>query len=276
MTVIAMPREMGTLGKDVAAGVAERLGLEVVHHELVERDLADRLQVGQGAVHKFLEGTPSLLDRWNIDSNKLYQYTAEEMLQLAEQGNIVIRGWGAVSLLRRIPHVLCVRVCAPMEFRIKEMMKRLNVKARGIANLVIEENEKAHLRSAQSRNVLDWTNSTNFDLVLNVERLPISDCVEQVCQLAGSEAFAITDQSRSVLSDMLVETRLKNELGRKENGNIISYGVEVHVRDGEVVLTGTVSDDSIAKRANQVAEGISGTKVVENNIMVISSAQYQM
>lgn len=29
MTVIAMTREMGTLGKDIAAGVAEQLELEV-------------------------------------------------------------------------------------------------------------------------------------------------------------------------------------------------------------------------------------------------------
>ena len=31
MAVIAMTREMATLGKDVAAGLAERLGLSVVH-----------------------------------------------------------------------------------------------------------------------------------------------------------------------------------------------------------------------------------------------------
>ncbi len=35
MTVIAMTREMGTLGKDVAAGLAKALDIEVVHHELV-------------------------------------------------------------------------------------------------------------------------------------------------------------------------------------------------------------------------------------------------
>ena len=33
MAVIAMTREIGTLGKDVAAGLAERLGLDVIHHE---------------------------------------------------------------------------------------------------------------------------------------------------------------------------------------------------------------------------------------------------
>ena len=40
MALITMTREMATLGTDVAAGLAERLGLEVVHHELVEHDIA--------------------------------------------------------------------------------------------------------------------------------------------------------------------------------------------------------------------------------------------
>ena len=46
MTVIAMTREMGTLGKDVAAGLADVLGITVVHHELVEHHIAERMDVG--------------------------------------------------------------------------------------------------------------------------------------------------------------------------------------------------------------------------------------
>ena len=34
MAVIAMTREMGTLGKEVVAGLAERLGLEIIQHGL--------------------------------------------------------------------------------------------------------------------------------------------------------------------------------------------------------------------------------------------------
>jgi osmotically-inducible protein OsmY len=44
MTVIAMTQEMATLGKDVAAGVAEALNLKLVRHELGD-DVADRLKV---------------------------------------------------------------------------------------------------------------------------------------------------------------------------------------------------------------------------------------
>src|SRR4029450_11472291 len=94
MAVIAMTREMGSLGKDVAAGLAEQMGLTVVHHELVEHHLADRLGVKESAVHRYLEGEASLLERWKIDKQKLSQYSAEEILELAGKGNVVIRGWG--------------------------------------------------------------------------------------------------------------------------------------------------------------------------------------
>lgn len=79
MTVIAMTREMGTRGKDVAAGLADTLGIEVVHHELVERHLAERLHTNESAVHRFLEGKTSLWERWKVDTKRLSRFTAEEV-----------------------------------------------------------------------------------------------------------------------------------------------------------------------------------------------------
>ena len=67
MVAIAMTREMGTLGKDVAQGIADLLGLKVIHSELVEHDLATRLGVQDSAVHRYLEGRASVLERWKID-----------------------------------------------------------------------------------------------------------------------------------------------------------------------------------------------------------------
>ena len=88
MPVIAMTREMGTLGKDVAAGLAQRMGLEVVHHELVEQHLADRLRLGESSVHRFLEGESRLWDRWKINKSRLSHFTAEEILELGKISNL--------------------------------------------------------------------------------------------------------------------------------------------------------------------------------------------
>ena len=55
MPLIAMTREMGSLGKDVAAGVAEALGISVLHHEVIE-PLADKMRLRKSHVIRLLEG----------------------------------------------------------------------------------------------------------------------------------------------------------------------------------------------------------------------------
>lgn len=93
MSVIAMTREMGSLGKDVAAGVAERLGLRLMYHEIVDT-LAEELHVDRSAVTRLVDGKPNLADRWTVDASALDLFTAEQILDIALQGNVVIRGWG--------------------------------------------------------------------------------------------------------------------------------------------------------------------------------------
>ena len=103
MPVIAMTREMGSCGRVVAERVAEEMGLTLVMHELVEPDLAGRLQVQESAVHRRFEGGATLRERWQVPRKRLAQYTAQEILELAQRGNVLIRGWGACALLRDVP-----------------------------------------------------------------------------------------------------------------------------------------------------------------------------
>ena len=67
MTVIAMTREIGSLGTDVAAGVAEELNLKIVHSEIVTNHIAERLGVRESAVQRYVDGSASLSERWLIE-----------------------------------------------------------------------------------------------------------------------------------------------------------------------------------------------------------------
>ena len=224
MTVIAMTREMGTLGKDVAAGLAEELGIEVLHHELVAQNVGIRSGVDQSSVLRFLEGRASLMERWKIDSKSLSQFTADEILHLALRGNVIFRGWGAAQLLSDIPHVLCVRVCAPMEVRIGEMVSRLNEVAwerskpiekspsivkEGVgvgeddARREIERNDQAHAMVVGDQLGTDWQDNSHYDLVLNTGRLSIARCIDQLRHLVESDEYQPTDASLALLHDRI-------------------------------------------------------------------------
>ncbi|MGZ9106593.1 MAG: cytidylate kinase family protein [Rhodoplanes sp.] len=86
MTVIAMIREMGSGGRDVAQRVSEKLGLKLILHELVEHNLAEQMHVRESDIHHRLEGGDSLRERWQIGSRKLASYVAEEVYELAQKG----------------------------------------------------------------------------------------------------------------------------------------------------------------------------------------------
>jgi Cytidylate kinase-like family len=66
MVVIAMTREMGSGGREVAQRAAEEMGLALVLHEVIERDLARRLDVPETAIHRRFEGGAALLERWRV------------------------------------------------------------------------------------------------------------------------------------------------------------------------------------------------------------------
>src|SRR4026207_854735 len=99
MTVIAMTREMATRGSEVAAGVAERLGLSGIHHEMVEHEIAERTGMSEGAVHRILEGEASLLERWKLDRQRMSRCTAQEILERAARGNVGVGGRGGAQHL---------------------------------------------------------------------------------------------------------------------------------------------------------------------------------
>lgn len=266
MAVIAMTREMATLGQDIASGLAERLGLVVVHHELVPRDIAGRAGMRESEVQRFLGGEASLLDRWRIDPARMSRYTAEEVLELAVKGNVLIRGWGATYLLRSVPHVVCVRICAPMVDRERVLMQRLGLQDRATARREIERNDAAHNGTMQRMFGIDWTDPALYALVLNTARVPVADCVEHIVRLAQSPAFQETAESRTALSDQLILSKVHSALDRRFGTSTNALGIDAEISGGRIVLKGALSDQQMIAEAIRLMHAIPGVRGVESRI----------
>jgi cytidylate kinase len=268
MAVIAMTREIGTLGKDVVAGLAERLGLEVIHHGLVEHDIAETSGLPENKVHRFLEGEASLLERWRIDRRRMRCCTAQEIFELAAKGNVLIRGWGSVYLLRSVPHVLSVRTCAPMEFREEVLMQRLGLKDRAAARREIERDDSAHNGAMQGMFGIDWTDPAHYTIVLNTARIPVQECVDCIVRLVQSPAFAETEESETELMNQLISARVRSALER-HFGSDAGALVKTEVKAGQVILTGQMVDAHYIAEAVRLVRSIEGVTGVESRIVPI-------
>src|SRR5215471_9087589 len=269
MTVIAMTREIGSLGTEVAAGVAKRLGLEIIRSEVAADNVARRLGVTESAVLRYLDGTASLLERWQIDRRKLFHYAAEEILGLAQKGNVLIKGWGAATLLRDVPHVISARVCAPMEFRVRVLMERTGRKDAATVRDEIERFDAARARSLRAYFNVEQEDAGLYHIVLNSERLSVDACVNAICKLADGPRFRDTSRARSALANKFLEAKISSALVEHISVAMAPLGLSVSVDDGKVTLAGTTCSGSLRARAEKIAHASAGMLKIDNRIVSV-------
>jgi len=271
MTVIAMTREIGSCGMDVAAGLAATLGLKIIQSDIVANSIAERLGVDESAVLRYVNGSASLLERWQIDRRKLFHYAAEEILRVAQRGNVLIKGWGIATLLRDLSGVISVRVCAPMDFRIRVLMDRFGTKDAYAVREQIERYDAARARTMRAYLNVEQEDPRLYHVVLNTQRLSIETCVKTVSELAESARFQDHLATRATLANKLVEAEISSALVEHISLAAAPLGVSVSVANGKVTLSGTTSSGSVRMRAERIAHDIAGVCHIDNRILSVPS-----
>jgi cytidylate kinase len=264
MPIVAITREMGSLGKDVAAGLGEALGLPVIYHEVIEH-LADRMRLRKSHVIRLLDGKAGLLERLSADKTSLSIFSADEIMSLALQGRgAVIRGWGATHLLREVPHAVCVRVCAPFELRKQRMLERLNTSDADKVGEEILVNDEAHAAIMRRHFDVQWSESEHYDLSLNTQRVGVQECVDEVLALVRSAEFAETEQSRHRLADLALAARVRAAL--RTSAATRGLRVSVSCAGGRATLAGIVESGEQRVACAQVAGAVAGVKDVDEQL----------
>src|SRR4029077_1627675 len=224
MPLIAMTREMGSLGMDVARILESELKEPLVYHEMIN-NLADKMRLRKSHVIRLLGGKANLFERLTADKTSLSIYTADEMLQVASKG-AVMRGWGAAHLLRPVKHAICVRICAPFELRVNRMMARLDTSDREMVAAEIRNSDEAQGAIARRHFDIGWQDPEGYDLSLNTERMSVEQCAEEIIHLSKAADFGETDHSHGRLSDLARQARINAALRADPATRELSFAVD--------------------------------------------------
>jgi cytidylate kinase len=264
MPLIAMTREMGSLGKDVAAAIADRLDRQVIHHEIID-NLASKMRLRKSHVIRFLEGKSGILERLTTDRTSLSIYTADETFALVENGKVaVIRGWGATHLLRPVTHVVSVRVCAPLEVRVRRMMERLDTDDRDFVENEIRLSEEAHAAITRRHFGIDWQESEHYDVTLNTERLSIEECTDAVMGLLDDPTFQETAESTRNFRNLALSAHIRAALRADTRTGRMMFSIACD--DGVATLSGIVDTGQEPKHAVEVVSRVPGVKQVKSEL----------
>lgn len=267
MTVIAMTQEMGSLGKDVALGLADALGLSLVRDEIAEH-VAQELKTHTSVIGRYLEGQTGLRERLGTSRRSLAVYSAEEVFEHAAKDNVLIRGWGGSYLLRPVKHVLSVRVCATFEQRVKWLMERLNTDDQKFAQEEIRRSDAtrtAHIRRLFNKT---WGDPLDYDVVLNTGRVSVENCIEVVKVMVRLPEFQPTTKSLNCLANLTLAANVRAALRRDPSTEHSQISVEAD--DCKVTLSGTVVDEEEGKACETAAANVQGVREVDCQLTVMS------
>jgi cytidylate kinase len=270
MPVIALTQGMGSLAQDIAEQLAAELNLATLQHEIAER-VAEKMHVSRSLINRLRGGKAGTIERLRTDRHAMALYSAEEVLEAAAKGNVVIRGWGATQLLRPVPHVPCIRIMRPFDNRVDWLMNQIDTDDRSVAEAEIQRSDQANASRMHDQFGVEWNQPVLFDLVLNTDRLSVDTCVQMIKALLVRPEFAETEASRALLQGMALSARVRAALRADEDTD----GVDITIDslDGKVTLRGIVAADAEKLAAARVTAGVAGVQQVDDQLRVMARSK---
>lgn len=192
--VVTLARGFGTGGREIAAKLADRLGV----HSYANRILTLASQYSGRDEHDFVEVDERLRDgylrqqllslqkrlapvaetRQFQSDDRLFEFQARIIQELARTESCVIVGKAADYVLKDFPNVLSVYVEAPRAVCVKRVMEHMNV-TESEAHTMIAKTDKYRAEFYKYYTHGNyWTNPVNYDMTLNSGRWSIEHCVD--------------------------------------------------------------------------------------------------
>jgi cytidylate kinase len=188
--LITLSRQYSTNGIVIAQMVADRLGIPLYDHELVE-EIARRLQVNPVTVDHLYETMSKPMDalllewRSSVGPETYTRYLTEAIHYIAGKGDAVLLGRGANFALSQ-DVALRVRIVAPFELRVAIFRAGSPVSETEARHLVAERD---HERIAFVKRVFHHAvdDPHFYDMVLNLGCMTLETATELVVHAAQAQ-----------------------------------------------------------------------------------------
>ena len=226
MNVIAVSREYGAGGYEVARRLAEGLNWELLDRELLHQAAAVE-HVPDAELERLDEKALSLADRFRLHPpHEKYLHGLREVArQAAARGNVVLVGRGAGYLIDDTPNVLHLRLVAPREWRARRMAQQEGwTFEQALARCLEEDRSRERFMRYFFGEVP--SHLARYSLVVNTSRVPLDDVFATVMALVHGNPGAAEG---GVPGGHRVLT-LSRELGAGETGFAPTLGTRLSLR----------------------------------------------
>jgi cytidylate kinase len=267
MAIITIARQMGSLGSETAAHVAQRLDYTLVDQAKLQRAAEDYGML-KSELEEVHERRPTLVTRYLTMRHRAYLDMMQTIIyQFARADDVVILARGATVLLSDVPSALHVNVFAPYERRVEVVMAREGI-TRPIAEQVVRESDQDRAGYMRYLFDQDWMDPLLYDVMINTHVTTREQACDLIVQAAhAKELLDAHEQSLVILGNHILVRRAEEALlkAKQVNPRHISASVTT---PGVVKLMGIVNSEKEKLAAESVVREVPGVSDVDNELYV--------
>ena len=206
MAIIAISRQVASLGDEIAESVAKKTGYKFITRHDLEKRIVD-LGFPAEKLKKYDEKKPGFFASLVKDRDEYLNYLQTAVLEAASEGNCILIGRGSFLILENLPNLLSLRFIASDTVRMERLMKEFNWTEKQAIQRITESdtNRKGFHKSFFNAEIDD---PSHFLMVLNTGVLDVD---------MASNAIAAMDKA--------MITPEKEEEGKVNNMKTIAYHI---------------------------------------------------
>lgn len=194
--VITIARGFGSGGKDIGMRLSKELGIPCFDRQILTM-ASDKSGIDESVfvetneklrgkyIANFLRKIPvtGVLEPWEKDfvsDINVFNIQAELIRSLASTQSCIIIGKCADDILREYKNVISIYIEAPRSACVNSIQEKMHVTAERAHQLIRSTDKYRAKYYSYYTGGKDWTNPTNYDLVLNSDRIGRENCVKLI------------------------------------------------------------------------------------------------
>jgi len=222
-------------GEALAKCLSEKLGVPAVSQEILQ-DAAGRFGISQALLLQQLEKSKGLIPGPSPERSLFLAAIQLALAEKAARGPFVYYGHAGHLLLKGVPHVLKVRVIAPLARRAEKLAENQKVSFEE-AKKRIEKMDESRIKWTRFLYNVDWRDPSLYDLVINLDAITIESTCELIVCALNQAAFKESFASRAMIENFLLASQVKAELATDDRTKGLE--LEVTAEKGTIRIIGS-------------------------------------
>jgi cytidylate kinase len=265
MAILTIARKYRSGGREIGKAIAEQLNYDYIDRGRILNDMRTEGKQWEERAKFFDENYPNIWERYDWSFRGFVALNQSHFLDYALKDNVVIMGRGGNFLLKGIPHVLRVRMIAPIEQRIEKVMEQEGVNSE-TARLLIEKTDSEMAGLIYVIYGKDWDNPAEYEMVFNTGIQTPDEIITLIKNALLEKEKLNTEKARKILKLRALAAKIKAEISTNPQYSISVLDVdpkEEGMIEKGLILRGIIHNQNDIKRIEETAKRLAGDIPIE-------------